>query len=336
MTDLFFCNLCDQSVPLARLESGEAIRHGGRVICPTCCDTLTMASKHESGEKKSGVGLALLLALVACVVCVFLYLQMEDMRKETTHQINDSVFSLSQSLSASLKYADSGREEIVQKLDSLQTSLKADMQRQEGALSELQVNLFNQEKELEHYAGLADGQSSLQQSLRSLQTQVQLQDEALREVRTAQEFLRDQMAEVERKMVVVNTPKEQHAFSSDVQKLVDKLQADDPLLRVSAIEKLSKFEDPALIPFVQELLQDSYEMNRFYAANTLGAWKAYDAIPDLIATLSDEYAFVRKEANAALLSITQVDMGYDAKDSEKERQKAVEKWLAWWQKQSEQ
>jgi len=186
--------------------------------------------------------------------------------------------------------------------------------------------------QVDRLEGLADGQATMQQTIRTIQAQLQIQEDGLREARTGQQFLRDGMADLERKIVVATAaaPTEEGGFSSEVQGLVDQLKDDDPLRRVAAIEKLSKFEDPALIPFVEGLLEDSYEMNRFYAANTLGNWEAMASVPALIATLGDDFAFVRKEANAALVKITKEDMGYDSKAGEKDRDKAASKWSDWW------
>lgn len=333
MTDLFFCNLCDQSVPVAKLEAGDAVRHGGRVICPTCCDAMAMAMKIEGGKAKgSSMVLPLLLALIAVAGVVFVYLQMDKVRTDMTIQVNDAKMDLHRSLSSSSSSQEEGLAGLSTDLDNLQQSVAAGFEAGKQDTEAVAGSVRNLAGQMDRLEGLADGQATLQQTIRTLQAQLQVHDDGIREVRTGQQFLRDGMADLERKIVVATAapPKEEGGFSSEVQGLVDKLKDDDPLQRVSAIEKLSKFEDPALIPFVEGLLEDSYEMNRFYAANTLGNWEAMASVPALIATLNDDFAFVRKEANAALVKITKEDMGYDSKAGDKDREKAVERWNDWW------
>lgn len=333
MTDLFFCNVCDQSVPVARLEAGDAIRHGGRVICPTCCDAVAMATKVESGKSKGGsMVIPLLLGLIACVGVVFVYLQMDRIRTDMTEQVNDAKLDLHRSLTSASEEQNDGLASLDARIGSMQQTLQVGFS--EGIENTAAVDMRVREVagQVDRLEGLADGQATMQQTIRTIQAQLQIQEDGLREARTGQQFLRDGMADLERKIVVATAaaPTEEGGFSSEVQGLVDQLKDDDPLRRVAAIEKLSKFEDPALIPFVEGLLEDSYEMNRFYAANTLGNWEAMASVPALIATLGDDFAFVRKEANAALVKITKEDMGYDSKAGEKDRDKAASKWSDWW------
>ncbi|PCJ53937.1 MAG: hypothetical protein COA70_07245 [Planctomycetota bacterium] len=336
MTDLFFCNICDQSVPLSRLEGGEAVRHGGRVICPTCCDAISLALKKDDKEKSGGsMFFPLFIALIACGACIFLYLELDKVKDDTTVSVNDAVMMLHRSMGDIQVSQESSFKEVSTQIGGLEQTMQDGLTASigmTGAVDTRVSELVNQVNQLE---GLADGQATLQQSMRSLQAQVQVSEEGLRDARTGQEFLRDSIAELERKVVVATAaPVQASGFSSDVKALLGQLKDDDPLKRVSAIEKISKFDDPALIPYVEALLDDNYEMNRFYAANTLGNWNAMPSVPTLIQTLADDFAFVRKEANAALVKITKEDMGYDSKGSEKDRQKATQRWSDWWTKNS--
>jgi hypothetical protein len=336
MTDLFFCNLCDQSVPVARLEAGDAVRHGGRVICPTCCDALAMTLKGESSGGKSGnMIVPLFVGLVACAATVFVYLELGEVRKDSTGKVNDAVMSFQGSLNAGQQDSKETLAAFGQQIDQMEIAMGDGFAQGVENVAAVDRRVRSMGSQVEQLEGLADGQATLQQSVRSVQAQLQVTEEGLREVRTGQEFLRDNLADVERKLVVAAAaPPKESGFSSEVQALVDKLKEEDPLQRVAAIEKLSKYEDPALVPFVEALLDDNYEMNRFYAANTLGSWEAMASVPALIETLGDDFAFVRKEANAALVMITKEDMGYDAKGSDRDRQKASERWTEWWKAHS--
>ena len=336
MTDLFFCNICDQSVPLSRLEGGEAVRHGGRVICPTCCDAISMSQKIDSKANKGGsMFFPLFIALIACGGCVFLFLELDKVREDSTVNVKDAVMTLHQSIGDTQLNQDASFSKLAEQIGGLEKNSEEGMNAGLEMTRTVNTRVTGLVDQVDQLEGLADGQATLQQSVRSLQAQIQVSEDGIRDVRTGQEFLRDNIAELERKVVVATAaPVQATGFSSDVKALLDQLKDDDPLKRVSAIEKISKFEDPALIPYVEALLDDNYEMNRFYAANTLGNWNAMASVPTLIQTLADDFAFVRKEANAALVKITKEDVGYDSKGSEKERQKATEEWSEWWAKNS--
>jgi hypothetical protein len=336
MTDLHFCNFCDQSVPIAKLDNGEAIRHGGRVVCPTCCDTLAMATRGEAGRKRGGGGFALIVGLLAWAGLAFLFVEQSDARSNSAANLNNAVMQLADSIGVQSDAFDSHAERQDEKLNDFKTIVQQGFSTALNDIAGLDEALTAVRRQVEQLEGLADGQSSLEQETRALRTQMQITEDSVRDVRKGLEFLRDNFADLERKMVVATAvPPEATGFSSEVQALLKGLKADDPLTRVAAIEELGKHQDPALIPYVEPMLQDPYEMNRFYAAYTLGEWQAMASVPALIEALEDDFAFVADAVNEALISISKEDMGFDSKGSAADRKKAVQKWQAWWKKNSQ-
>jgi hypothetical protein len=336
MTDLHFCNFCDQSVPIVQLDNGEAIRHGGRVVCPTCCDTLAMATRGEAGRKRGGGGLALLVGLIGWAGLAFLYLQQDGARSDNATNLNTAVLQLSDSIAIQSDTSTESTARQEEKLGEFKAIVQQGFSTALNDIAGLDESLTAVRIQVEQLEGLADGQTSLEQETRALRTQMQITEDSVRDVRKGLEFLRDNFADLERKMVVATAaPPESTGFSSEVQNLLKGMKADDPLTRVAAIEELGKHQDPALIPYVEPMLQDPYEMNRFYAAYTLGEWQAMASVPALIEALEDDFAFVADAVNEALINISKEDMGFDSKGSVADRKKAVQKWQAWWKKNSE-
>ena len=62
MPEVYFCNLCDQSVPLVEIEEGKARRVGDRVLCHTC-RTLLGTSIGRGGASGAGVWFAVALGI---------------------------------------------------------------------------------------------------------------------------------------------------------------------------------------------------------------------------------------------------------------------------------
>ncbi len=336
MTDLHFCNFCDQSVPISQLDNGDAIRHGGRVVCPTCCDTLAMATRGEAGRKRGGGGVALVVGLVGWVGLVFLYVQQDSIGSNANDNLNDAVMEFSDALTDQGDELAASSDDLTQQLADFKTITQSGFSTLHAAFADLDEDLKGLRGEVENLAGLADGQATLEQETRALRTQMQVTEESVRDVRKGLEFLRDGFADLERKMVVATAaPPTETGFSDEVQSLLSSLKADDPLTRVTAIEELGKHNDPALIPYVEPMLQDTYEMNRFYAAYTLGEWQAMESVPALIEALDDDFAFVADAVNEALVNIAKEDMGFDSKGSEADRKKSINRWQAWWKKNSE-
>ncbi|MDP7062617.1 MAG: HEAT repeat domain-containing protein [Planctomycetota bacterium] len=334
MTDLHFCNFCDQSVPIVKLDSGDAIRHGGRVICPTCCDTLSMATRGEGGGKSSGSMIfPLILGMIACGGVIYLYLQQDKLRSDSANNLSNSVIDLTGAIADQEMHSNELEQSLRDNLSTHQEIVTSGFSNLMGNVATINETLVELRSQIEGLEGLADGQVGLQQETRALRTQMQLTEDSVREIRKGLEFLRDGFADLERKMVVATAaPPKKSGFSSQVQKLLTDLKADDPLTRVAAIEELGKHQDPALIPYVEPMLQDTYEMNRFYAAYTLGEWQAMASVPALIEALDDDFAFVADAVNEALVNIAKEDMGFDSKSGASDRAKAISSWADWWKK----
>ena len=48
--DIFFCDICNESVPQSDLDSGAAVRRGERVMCAVCDKVMTMDAGGSSGS----------------------------------------------------------------------------------------------------------------------------------------------------------------------------------------------------------------------------------------------------------------------------------------------
>ena len=335
MTDLHFCNFCDQSVPIGKLDSGEAIRHGGRVVCPTCCDTLSMATRGQSGHKRGG-WLGIFIGLIGWAGLAFLYLQQDSAQNNGVTNLNAAVMQLSEANTLQDSTFAQFRSRNEEQLDEFKAIVQQGFSTSYQQIAGLDEALTKVRGQVDRLEGLADGQAGLEQETQALRTQMQITEDSVREVRKGLEFLRDGFADLERKMVVATAaPPAESGLSTEVQALLKNLKADDPLTRVAAIEELGKHQDPALIPYVEPMLQDPYEMNRFYAAFTLGERQAMASVPALIEALDDDFAFVADAVNEALINISKEDMGFDSKGSAADRKKSISRWQAWWKKNSE-
>ncbi|MCP4093166.1 MAG: HEAT repeat domain-containing protein [Planctomycetes bacterium] len=293
-----------------------------------------MATRSEGGGKSSsGMIFPLVLGLIACGGVIYLYLQQDKMRSDSAMNLNNSVIELAGSISDQEKRSNTNQEALTEELDGQKAIVQGGFSDLLTSVAGLDQAITALRTQVEGLEGLADGQTSLKQETRALRTQMQVTEDSVREVRKGLEFLRDGFADLERKMVVATAaPPKESGFNSEVQKLLTDLKADDPLTRVAAIEELGKHQDPALIPYVEPMLQDTYEMNRFYAAYTLGEWQAMASVPALIEALDDDFAFVADAVNEALISIAKEEMGFDSKGSAADRAKAITRWQGWWKK----
>jgi hypothetical protein len=330
MTEVHFCNLCDQSVPQDHLEDGSAIRHGGRILCSTCRAVMAMAATGQKPKSsRAGVMLALVVGLIGWGAAAYVWLDLREVA---------GTASLTSSAEASLQAQNLQRmgdslERRLSALDARATTLDADLLglRQSGARAaeSVQAQILLLEKATESLPDLKDAQARQDEQLRATQTARTLLEQDVRDLRGAVEILRSGMAELSAAVAKGAKAPAPAGFSPEVEALLAQLRDPDPLARISVLEALANNNDPRLAPFVAPVLQDSYELNRYHAVTFLGRVNAREYSPQLVEALLDDYSLVRAAANEVLIAMFGQDLKFDPKGAEADRRKAYERWKQW-------
>lgn len=333
MAELHFCNVCDASVPLADIESGAALRAGDRCICPGCRDLMETQTTAAGPMGLVGTVLAV-LALVAAA-----WVWWDQGQKQETFRDEVQTAFTTQATGYDNKL-DSKLGEIRELLDQESGLTSTQLATISDRLATLGQDAEKQFEELrtqtDQFAQFALEMESLGKRLGQAEASLQVLGERQREQRGAQETLRDQIDLLGvqlREMAErgpANTGAAEEAFAPKVTALLRQLQSDDEDERLDALEKLSGQNDDRLIPHLIPLLTDPYEFNRFYAAKTMGDWRAKSSVPHLIESLLDEIAFVRQAAAQSLRQITGQNFSYDYQAEEEARKTAYESWKTWW------
>lgn len=330
MTEVHFCNLCDQSVPQDHLEDGTAIRHGGRILCATCRDVMAMAATGQKSKgSRAGVLTALLVGLIGWGAAAYVWLELRGLADDA----NAAASAQSSQQAQGLQRMSDALERRINALDARATAFDADLlglrQSTARAAEGVQAQLLMLEKAAERLPDLADAQARQDQQLREALTNRTLLEQDARDLRGAVDALRAGLSDLETRLTERAAAPAAAGFPAETEALLAQLRDPDPLRRSVAIEKLSHDPDPRLAPFVAPLLKDSYEMNRYYAATHLGLLKQRDFTGALIEALLDDYSLVRKAANDALVALSGQNLNYDPKASEAERRKGYERWKQW-------
>ncbi|MDE0585170.1 MAG: HEAT repeat domain-containing protein [Planctomycetota bacterium] len=334
MTELYFCNVCQQSVPQVSLDTGNAVRHGDRVICPDCADTLVIATELEPGKKEWSIS-PIVVVFFTITWAVFAYMYVEQQRFfEAVAVSNRDAVSNNNRLSAANSELQSDLENQIGA-----AATRAKMERDklgivvENGDNKLRDALSRQANTLADLESLPLQFSAMASKLNLSQVEISTIADSAREIRAGQVVLRDKVSAVERQVAAAPPPVdvEESSFNQRVQSIIQDLQNSDPNTRFSALEDIADRNDPNLVPYVLPLLQDSYEFCRYQAATTLRQWAALSATPQLIEALDDSFEFVRKEVNAALEAVTKNSVGYNHKGDDAARAASQQAWRDWWQ-----
>ena len=333
MTELFFCNVCQQSVPQISLDTGNAVRHGDRVICPDCADTLVIATELEPSKREWSIS-PIVIVFFTITWAVFAYMYVEQQRFfDAVTASNKEAVSNNNRLSAANTRLERALEN---KIGDSATRAKIERDKLTSVIengdNKLRDALSRQANALAEFESLPSQFSAMSSKLNLSQIEISTIADSAREIRAGQLVLRDKISAVERQVAAAPTPVdvEESSFDSRVQSILQDLESSDPNIRFAALEDIADHNDPNLVPYVAPLLYDSYEFCRYQAATTLRQWSALSATPQLIEALDDTFEFVRKEVNAALEAVTKNSVGYNHKDDDAARAASQQAWRDWW------
>ncbi len=329
MTEVHFCNLCDQSVPQDQLDDGEAVRHGGRTLCASCRATLTMAATGERPRSSASLLVPLVVGLLGWGAAAYVWLEVQDLRGDSERASSSESVVLSNGLRSLEDRLAVRMARLDDRANEQELGLNALRQDQARAAEAVQAQLLALERSVERIPDLVDAVEREESRIREVEAARTLATQDISDLRSALEIVRNSLTGLEQRVSSVPAQAAPTGFPREVEDLLAQLRDPDPLQRSIALEKLGRHSDARLVGFVEPMLKDNYEMNRFYAATHLGAWKSQESVPALVEALLDEYSLVRKAANEALVSITGQDQNFDPKAPENERKKAYERWKQW-------
>ena len=331
MTDLFFCNICQESIPQIQFDSEEAFRNGSRCVCKDCVTLIAKSILPPDKKTRLILPLAILLFLSTWCLCGYLFLEMKEdviVNQKSRMVLNAEILDLNEKLTvleSSIPLIEKQSEEQdLLVLNELSQNLEEVNQKIRDAL-----NL--QALELRDLEGLPNSLALMNQKFDlSISESAQLTD-SVSNLKDRLQILEDEFSGLERTVAAAQPPQDidSTSFSKSIQKLLEGLSSEDPMNRFDALEKIINYQDPDLVAYVIPLLLDTYEMCRFQAAFILRSWSALSAVPQLIDALEDNFSYVRKEVNDALEEITKVSVDYDHKADESLRGQAVIRWRDW-------
>lgn len=331
-TDLHFCNFCQQSVPQDKVDSGDAVRHGGRVVCPTCCDTLLLATANRGDEvKPTSLVVPLVVGFVGWGLAAFAWFSHDQYRRGNEERLEDRRLNNDNAITRLIEKQEAAGDREAERHRELTAAVGALREDLEGRDASRAAAIEKVQIALEPLEPLRDAHEQTAAAVTEVQTRLKLVEESLQETRTQQEFLRDEIANLSRIAATSGPPQPGEGdFSKPVLALLERIQDDDAVTRAEALEAIGKERDPRLAQYVEPLLADTYEMNRFYAAYALGEMGAVAVCGGLIKTLGDDYSFVRKAAFEALQKLTGHSAPFDHKGAENVRVEQQKVWQDWW------
>jgi hypothetical protein len=357
MTDIHFCDLCNESVPDVDLKGGRAFLVKGRVVCATCNRAMSVtdgvegappgpvskpasySAPHASARPRGNLFAVAIGTLALCLTAALGYW--------TYHQLESREVRASDRISSLQGQHDRLVQDFGHERQALLGQIAELEQRLAGADQE-QRQAFDQR--LAEHARTADvigtAVSRLEPKFATLDaaiTRLDGQDEhiAVVEQRFA-ELARDLnvlQGEMSKEIAAIRAAPadEPVAVGESVPAwhgLLADLSNESVSVRWQAITALGETHDPAIAPHVVPALHDPDIFIRVAAARVLGDVGNPVAVDSLIDALADDVGTVRDAAYLALKAITKRDLPFDPEtEDENERNRRIKAWREWWEKE---
>lgn len=342
---IFFCDICNESIPLQDIKENKATTIKGKIFCLKC-NPLNELAGTEAGSgsapaKPASAGAVGFLGFVVVLLAGGLGYALWRLEGGTAAAETAGAAAGSAELDA--KVAD-----LRTLVSALQTNFEAlvPLRAVPAELATLKENLAAASGEVGRLAkdstGLVDGLAALgklRERVEALALRQDEQSQSFGKINAALAGIQEGMQKLADRppVVVAGAGGESDAGGDaaappdpELVAIIEHLSAAETMTRWEAVEAIRRRGEKALVPHVMPLLDDKDTFVRAQAIYTLGELKAMAAVPKLVKLLRDEEIMIREEAMTALVGVTkQSQLKFDVNGSKANRDKGVKKWEEW-------
>lgn len=349
---IYFCDICNESIPLKDINSNRISIEEGKIICQRCAPRRDRGASRVPAVLIAGVGL-LAVATVGLAAVLWTSLESQGTKTSDLRQELDTL----QASALNTEDHRTAQKEVLSRIDEigrrmglieselgeLRGQIAAAETRQGTDQEALRRRLDDEVGNLE--ARFGPSLDSLSHTLGELRAAVGAQGVRIESQAEAIDRLRDDLSHRgERDPVVagpVVTPTDDGGAVPDTttpdpseretNALIAKLSDADSGVRYDAVVRLGRYRGDKVSAALEQRLEDDENYIRVAAIQSLKKMGAVRAVPKLIEALRDDDHFVMVAAAGALVGITSHEIAFRSDAPQKERERAAKAWEAWWE-----
>lgn len=331
--EVFFCDICNTSVPARDLDIGAAARVKGKTIGGCCLPAL----RKDEGPRIGSLGMAMSLAVLAAVAGATVFVDWRLTEEMTT--LGDGIAVLERDLG-------SQRQQLLgveERLDS--TALRDDVTSLGDSLSNLATGVGGDQEALStaleefgrNVRGLGQEVARLGSAQGEGQSVIARVERELRDLSRAVSELRIVPRDEPRVGPGPTAPNARAAVDSSaslpaaLQHQVGRLTNEDPATRFEAVDELLRSKNPRVLGALLPMAKDPDAFVRRITVEGLSEFRDPDSVDTLLGALADSEAIVRNTAYLALKKLTGEEFPFDPDASRDARLSAQRQWQRWWQ-----
>ncbi|MHC5209791.1 MAG: HEAT repeat domain-containing protein [Planctomycetota bacterium] len=335
---IYFCDGCNESIPLADIQAGQVTTIKGKLFCRACIPPgagVGPASNPPPARRGSSP------LLVVGVLALLAYPVWRDLPRLTAavtgqEEVAGELDQSGERLELDAVAADLVRlRETTAELERRLTFQRGDVESVRASAADLARSLDQLNESID---GLARGQAEtgqlieklaiqenrdqlLQARIDTLADMVAVLDGRLTEVQVA--------STAEPEIEVVGPEGMDPSTRTAIDEIRRQLLDPDAGRRFDAVDRVAKGRFKELASDLLPVLDDEDLFVRILAMQVLGDFGYVEAVPALFDVLEDPNAPIRKQAAETLVRLTGYDPEYDHRASQSARDKAVKQWKDW-------
>lgn len=339
---IYFCDGCNESIPLTAIQDGTVTTIKGKLFCADCVPPAATAGAGSAAPSARGGSSPLLWTLVVLLIAWTAYREFGAAATvpgfgETSQALetSDAAWRLS-TLEKDVSSLRMAQEDVTDRLD-----------RSQGDVDQLHASVGDVtrlgEQLRDDVDGFARGQAEMGRLIERatiLENRADYLSDRIDVLAGLINDVGDQMGKVVSQvdagigMIGVGggggmSPAVDDASVGQFAELRNRLLDPDASERFDAVSDIMDQRLKELAPDLIGVLGDEDAFVRILAMEALGDFGHDDAVEPLFEVLDDPSPQIRKTAAETLIRLTGYDPGYDARGTVAERRKAVEAWTRW-------
>jgi HEAT repeats len=341
--EVYFCEICSESIPLKDLETRIARQVKGKVIGACCLPELAPRADKTGASPASLTALGVVFLAGLAAATIWLEYRLTTTAGELDGRLNTISTSVGTqnerwgSLEGQLeKFADkAGQSSISSRLGQLEGSLasiKADLDQLGQGHADTKAGLGKLDLELGAVKDQGEQASSNLQAVGKEVQQLSRDVAALAALPRGASKLPGKEADLMEPEPIVKEAARKDGLPPNLAHQVARLKDRDAGNRFEAVDQLIQSKDPRVREHLLPMLKDEDLFVRRLTAEGLSNFKDATAVDALIVALADPEGIVRHTAYTSLKKLTGQKIPFDPEGSGSARNAAQRKWKDWWSK----
>lgn len=340
--EVFFCDLCNASVPQRDLETGDARRVNEKVVGRCCLVPLREgAPAAASSANPSGSGVVVGTVLLAAIAGATVFLDWrfgEEQARVGAALVGtrDDIGKQSERLARLERLSSevAGRadlERVVQGLGALERARGAQEETNKNAIDAVVEGSTAQIAKLslaftDAVAMQRQQHETLHGELRALAADLAALKAAPRPEPRAEPAAPPAASPVE----PAPAPNADSGLPPELAHQVARLGDADAAIRFEAVDKLVQSKNAAVLPPLLKMTKDVDDFVRRLTVEGLAGFRHPDTVDALLVALADPVNIVRMTAYNSLKVLTGQKLAFDPEGSQTDRLAAQRRWQEWW------